>query len=87
MLLDVKEQLEQKRWQVVNVDVTIHLEKPRLESYKGQIKRSIASLLGMDFAAVNVKAKTNEGLDAIGRGEAIGATATVLLHLKFKRSL
>ena len=87
LLLDVKEKLEQKRWQVVNVDVIVHLEKPRLESYQGQIKRSIASLLGMDFAAVNVKAKTNEGLDAIGRGEAIGATATALLHLKYKRGL
>jgi len=87
LLLDVKEQLEEKRWQVVNVDVIIHLEKPRLESHKGQIKRSIASLLGMDFAAVNVKAKTKEGLDAIGRGEAIGATATALLHQKYRRSL
>ncbi|MCF7972367.1 MAG: 2-C-methyl-D-erythritol 2,4-cyclodiphosphate synthase [Phycisphaerae bacterium] len=87
LLLDVKERLEKKRWDIVNVDVTIHLEQPRLEPFKGQIKRAIAGLLSMDFASVNVKAKTNEGLDAVGRGEAISATAVALLRIKHKRGL
>ena len=87
LLLDVKERLEDKRWEIVNIDLTIHLEQPRLESFKGQIKRCIASLLCMDFASVNVKAKTNEGLDAVGRGEAISATAVTLLRIKPKRTL
>ncbi len=87
LLLDVKERLAQQRWTVVNVDLTIHAERPRLEPVKAQMKRCIASLLGIDFNAVNVKAKTNEGLGEVGSGEAIAATAVVLLRKKIKRSL
>ena len=87
LLLDVKDRLEVKRWEIVNVDLTIHLEQPRLEPFKGQISRAIAGLLSMDFAGVNVKAKTNEGLDAVGRGEAIAATAIAMLRIKPKRGL
>jgi 2-C-methyl-D-erythritol 2,4-cyclodiphosphate synthase len=87
LVLDVRERLEAKQWEVVNVDLTIHLEQPRLESHKGHIRRCIADLLDMDFAAVNVKAKTNEGLGEIGRGEAIAATAVAMLRQKRKRIL
>jgi len=87
LLFVVKEQLEQKKWEVVNIDLIIHTESPRLEPVKGQIKRCIAGLLGIDFAAVNVKAKTNEGLGEIGAGEAMAATATVLLKKRKKRTL
>jgi 2-C-methyl-D-erythritol 2,4-cyclodiphosphate synthase len=86
-LLDVKEKLEEKRWVVVNIDLTIKAERPNLEPVKKQIKRSIASLLGIDFTATNVKAKTNEGLGEIGAGNAIAATATVLLRRKLRRTL
>jgi 2-C-methyl-D-erythritol 2,4-cyclodiphosphate synthase len=86
-LLDVKERLEEKRWVVVNIDLIIQAEEVRLERFKGQIKRCIASLLGIDFNAVNVKAKTNEGIGEIGAGEAIAATATALLKRKYKRTL
>ena len=84
-LLDIKEKLTEKKWEVVNVDVTIHAEQPRLEQVKGQIKRVIAGLLGIDFGTVNIKAKTNNGLGEIGTGEAIGATAIALLRKKVKR--
>lgn len=87
LLFVVKEQLEQKKWEVVNIDLIIHAEAPRLEPVKGQIKRCIAGLLGIDFAAVNVKAKTNEGIGEIGAGEAMAATATVLLKKRKKRTL
>jgi 2-C-methyl-D-erythritol 2,4-cyclodiphosphate synthase len=87
LLLDVKERLEEKRWLVVNVDLTIHAEEPKLEPVKGQIKRCIASLLGIDFTAVNIKAKTNEGLGGVGASEAMAATAIVLLKRKYKRTL
>jgi 2-C-methyl-D-erythritol 2,4-cyclodiphosphate synthase len=87
LLCIVKEQLEEKRWDIVNVDVIIHAEEPRLEPIKGQMKRCIAGLLGIDFNAVNVKAKTNEGLGEIGAGQAMAATATALLKVKYKRTL
>jgi 2-C-methyl-D-erythritol 2,4-cyclodiphosphate synthase len=86
-LVVVKEMLEKKRWEVANVDLIIHAEEPRLEPIKGQIKRCIAGLLGIDFTAVNIKAKTNEGLGEIGAGRAMAATATALLKRKYKRTL
>ena len=87
LLFIVKEQLEEKRWEVVNVDLIIHAQEPKLEPVKGQMKRCIAGLLGIDFTAVNVKAKTNEGLGEIGAGQAMAATATVLLKKKYRRTL
>jgi 2-C-methyl-D-erythritol 2,4-cyclodiphosphate synthase len=84
-LLAVKEKLAEKKWEVMNVDITIHAEQPRLEPVKGQIKRVIAGLLGIDFNAVNVKAKTNNGIGEIGEGAAIAATSVVLLRKKVKR--
>ena len=87
LLLDVKERLEEERWVIVNIDLIIHAEEPKLMPVKGQIKRCIASLLGIDFNAVNVKAKTNEGFGDIGAGDAIAATATALLKRQYKRTL
>ena len=84
-LLAIKEKLEEKKWEVVNVDITIHAEQPRLEPIKGQIKRVIAGLLGIDFGAVNVKAKSNNDLGEIGEGTAIAATAVTLIRKKIKR--
>jgi len=87
LLLIVKEKLEEKKWEVINIDLIIHAEEPRLGQVKGQIKRAIASLLGIDFTAVNVKAKTNEGLGDVGAGNAIAATAVTLLRKKKRRTL
>ena len=87
LLLIVKDRLEEKKWEVVNVDLIIHAEEPKLGSVKGQMKRAVAGLLGIDFTAVNVKAKTNEGFGDIGAGQAIAATATVLLRKKRRRTL
>lgn len=87
LLFTVKEQLEVKKWEVVNIDLIIHAEEPKLTSVKGQMQRCIAGLLDIDFTAVNVKAKTNEGFGEIGAGQAMAATATALLRKKRKRTL
>jgi 2-C-methyl-D-erythritol 2,4-cyclodiphosphate synthase len=87
LLFTVKERLEEKKWEVLNVDLIIHTEEPKLGPFKGQMKRCLAGLLGIDFTAVNVKAKTNEGLGEIGAGQAMAATATALLRKKRKRTL
>ena len=87
LLMIVKERLEEKRWEVVNIDLIIHAEEPGLEPFKGQMKRAVAGLLDIDFTAVNIKAKTNDGIGDIGTGEAIAATATALLRKKRKRTL
>ena len=65
----------------------IHAQAPKLGSYKGQIKRAVAGLLDTDFANVNIKAKTNEGLDSIGQGKAIASTVAVLMRRRLKRTL
>jgi 2-C-methyl-D-erythritol 2,4-cyclodiphosphate synthase len=67
-------------FRVVNVDVTILAERPKLKPFKSLMVGSLAALLHVDASRVNVKAGTNEGCDAIGRGEAIAAHAVVLLE-------
>lgn len=64
----------------VNVDVVVILERPKLGAYRSQIAQSLASALGISADAVGIKAKTNEGVDAVGRGEAIAAHAVALLR-------
>lgn len=69
----------QRGWEVVNVDCTIHAERPKLSPHKKAIAIQVASLLGIDADRVNVKAKTGEKVGPIGRLEAIDADAVVLL--------
>ena len=87
LLVDVRERISKDKWEIVNIDVSVHAQKPKLAPYKAQMKRCMASLLGMDFSAMNVKAKTAESLGPVGREEAIEAFATVLLRRKIKRTL
>jgi len=61
---------------VMNMDVTILAERPKLKAMKPRMVESLARLVG---GAVNIKAGTNEECDAIGRGEAIAAHVVVLL--------
>lgn len=67
-------------WEVANIDSTVRTERPKLAPYIQHIRERIAEIAGIDLTAVSVKAKTSEGLDAIGRGEAMAATAVVLLE-------
>lgn len=67
-------------WVIVNVDCTIVAQAPKLAPYMPQIRESVAKAIGVDLQRVNVKAKTNEGCDAVGRKEAIEAHAVVLLE-------
>ena len=66
-------------WEVANIDATVKTETPRLAPYIQHMRERIAEIAGLDTSQVSVKAKTNEKLDAIGRGEAMAATAAVLL--------
>jgi 2-C-methyl-D-erythritol 2,4-cyclodiphosphate synthase len=63
---------------VGNVDVTIQAQEPRLAPHLAAMQQHIADILGVDAGQISLKAKTTEGLDAVGRGEAIAATAVVL---------
>lgn len=65
---------------VVNVDTTILLETPKIRTYVDSMRENIADALGIDVACVSVKAKTGEGLDAVGQGLAVTAQAAVLME-------
>ncbi|MBN1756495.1 2-C-methyl-D-erythritol 2,4-cyclodiphosphate synthase [bacterium] len=75
LLKRVYELLADAGHQAHNVDVTVIAQAPRLADYIGQMKLNIADTLHLDPLLVNIKATTNEGLDSIGRGEAIAAMA------------
>lgn len=66
-------------WIPQSADSTVICERPRLAPHIDAMRRSLAERLGLAVDAVNVKAKTNEGLDAVGRGEAIAAHAIILV--------
>jgi 2-C-methyl-D-erythritol 2,4-cyclodiphosphate synthase len=74
---------ERLGYRVNNADLTIVLERPKLSPFKHAIKTTLTRLLGLAPGGVNVKAKTHEGLDSLGRGEAIEAH-TVVLMVNFK---
>ena len=72
--------LNQAGWRVVNVDVVVFAQEPRLGPVKADIRRRLAQLLGVAADAVNVKAKTGENVGHIGRAEAIGCQAVALIE-------
>ncbi|MFQ5411414.1 MAG: 2-C-methyl-D-erythritol 2,4-cyclodiphosphate synthase [Phycisphaerae bacterium] len=80
LLTHVVEEIERLGYAVANVDVVVHAERPKLSAYKAAMQARIAELVRVPADRVGIKAKTNEGLDAIGRGEAIGCTAVAGLR-------
>jgi len=73
------ERVNRKGYRLVNVDVTIFAQEPKLGHKKAEIRQHLAGLLGLDVDLVNVKAKTGEKVGSIGRGEAIGCQVAVLI--------
>ena len=67
-------------WRLVNIDVNIIAETPRLMGHKPAIRARVATLLGLPGDAVSIKARSHEGVDAIGEKRAISAQAVVLLQ-------
>jgi len=66
-------------WQVVNIDATIHAQAPKMGPYVPAMIANIASDLALELQAINIKAKTNEGLGHLGRQEGIAANVIALL--------
>jgi len=69
-----------RSFRVENVDVVVVLEHPRIGPHVAEIRRRLAETLGVSLDRVSVKGKTNEGVDAVGHGEAIAAHAVALLR-------
>ena len=66
-------------WRISNLDLTIHAEKPKLAAHKNRLRQSLAGLLNLDPHRIGIKAKTNEGFDAVGEGRAIACDAALIL--------
>jgi 2-C-methyl-D-erythritol 2,4-cyclodiphosphate synthase len=69
-------------YQIGNVDATLLAERPKLKPHIQPIRESLASVLGLNLDQISVKAKTGEGLESVGRGDAIAAQAVALLSSK-----
>jgi 2-C-methyl-D-erythritol 4-phosphate cytidylyltransferase/2-C-methyl-D-erythritol 2,4-cyclodiphosphate synthase len=64
---------------VINVDVTVIAERPKLRPHVDAMRANLATALGIDIGAVSIKGKTNEGIGEVGRGEAMACHAIALL--------
>ncbi|RJQ17914.1 MAG: 2-C-methyl-D-erythritol 2,4-cyclodiphosphate synthase [Nitrospiraceae bacterium] len=73
--------MRQKGFDVLNIDSTVITEKPRLLPYIDKMRERISSA-GIPLTSINIKAKSNEGMGFIGRGEGIAAQAVCLLKAK-----
>ena len=80
LLREVTALLCSRGFEIINVDATILAEKPRLAGYMADMRANLARALGVDPACVNVKAGTNEKLDAVGRAEGIACHAVALIQ-------
>ena len=78
----VYDKMEEKNFEIGNVDITITLEQPKLKNYRQQMRENVAKLLNTSIDNVSIKAGTNEGLDDVGHGLAIRVDAIVLLNEK-----
>ncbi len=80
LLTEVRAAVEEDGYRPESLDVTIIAERPRLGAHLPQMRQTIGEALGLDAGRVNVKATTNEGIGALGRGEGIAAIAVALLN-------
>lgn len=80
LLGEVVKRVRQAGWRVVNVDLVIVAERPRLAAHRAEMVALLAAALGVGSDAVGVKATTTEGMGFEGRGEGVSATAVCLLE-------
>lgn len=76
----LKQTVEYAGAKIINIDSSITLEEPKLRPYITTMRERIAEVLSIDIDRVSIKAKTNEGLDEIGKGNAVNAIAVVLVE-------
>ncbi len=80
LLAQVVSTLGERELEIVNMDCTIVMERPKLAAHRTEIRTALAATLGLAPERVNVKASTGEGIGFVGRGEGVAALAVVSLH-------
>ena len=79
-LEDVAAKLRKKGYRIVNIDTVIVAQAPRLSTFLAAMQKRMADILGLDPDLINVKVKSGEGLDAVGREEGMTAHAICLIE-------
>lgn len=82
LLARVMELIDNQGWEVVNADITIAMQRPRLAPYIIPMRECLSGIMGVDAGRVSVKATTTEKLGFVGRSEGCEVYAVVLLNRK-----
>jgi len=72
--------LAERRLRIIHLDAIVITERPKLGPHFAAMREALAQALGIEASRINLKAKTNEGVGAVGRGEAIAAQAIATLE-------
>lgn len=80
LLAKTYELLKEKEFQIINIDCTLCLEKPKINSYVLEMRKIIAEILQIHMEDISIKATTAEKLGFIGREEGVTAYATALIQ-------
>ncbi len=80
LLTQVHTMLSERQVEILSIDCVVIAEMPKLAPFKHEMRNTLARLLNMDSEDINVKAKTKEKLDAVGRGEAIECFAIAMVR-------
>ena len=80
LLRRVKEILADNHFEILNIDCVLIIETPKIVPFKSEMKKNITAALQIPQADFNMKAKTKERLDSVGRGEALECFSTVLIR-------
>ncbi|HCG98307.1 MAG: 2-C-methyl-D-erythritol 2,4-cyclodiphosphate synthase [Candidatus Aquicultor primus] len=80
LLRDAVRILDEQGFRLVNIDVTVILEHPKLAPFREQMREVLSTAAGLEVSRVSVKATTTEGLGFTGRGEGVAAQAVVLVE-------
>lgn len=71
--------VKEKGWEIVNIDSTVNLQKPKISEYIPLMKKTLASVMGIKESDISIKAKTSEKLGFVGREEGVSSQAVVLI--------
>ncbi len=82
ILSKIKTIIDEKKFEIINIDVILILEKPKISIFKEKIIENISKILEIDKNKINIKAKTMEGIGFIGKGKGGASLATVLINKK-----
>src|SRR4029079_19107518 len=80
LLREVVHLVREHGYEIANVDVTVILERPKIKDLIEEMRTRMAAAMDIDRSCVSLKGKTNEGVDAVGRGEAVASHAVALLR-------